>query len=399
MSRRAPATVGEITPSRVREKVSVVRKLAAIVPVILALMFTAAPKSASAGGSGHAKPFPTVSTTLRLVAKYPNGLTPGPRAQVLANSGKDVVMLLEDDGHSTGGCIHDQIAEVGLRTGKLQLGPIVTCYAWLFRSGTGQVYLTGPDHHGTELLRLNSRLIPVRVAVVGFAPTGFRAGAPVPGTDEMWLALVGRVVLFNLSTARVLTTLSLPGHLSDGYENLSVAGPTGPLYVTFCYARGQYHICKEALAEVDTTTGKVLSERHLDSAYAWPVAMSGGVFVGMANQGRGNNMQVYSVAGLRLLSGRYGFGGVDSLEMTAAGRVVWWSEDPLGGGLKCAWLSTRGSLGYLGLTFGHWMVWGNPVGIEPGTGDLILAGTAATYKVGESGLFAISTPRQCKAHM
>jgi hypothetical protein len=308
-------------------------------------------------------------------------------------------MLLEDHAQSTGACVHDQIAQVDLKTGKLQLGPLATCDAWLFRSGTGQVYLARPDHHGTELLRLDARLSPVRVAVVGFAPSSFRAGAPVPGTDDMWLALVGRFGLFNLSTARLLTTRPLSGHLSDGYEDLSIAGPTGPLYATFCFARGQYHICKEALAEVDTTTGKVLSERHLDSAYAWPVAMTGGVYVGTANQGRGNDMQVYSVAGLRPLSGRYGFGGVDSLEMTAAGRVVWWSEDPLGGGLKCSWISTRGSLGYLGLTFGHWMVWGNPIGIEPGSDALLLAGTAATASVEEYGLFAISTPRQCKEHM
>jgi hypothetical protein len=167
---------------------STVRKLAVIVPVILALMFTASPKSASAGGSDHASPYPTAPATLRAVATYPDGLKAALGEQVLADGGRDVVMLLEDDVPS-GGCIHDQIAEVDLSTGKLKLGPLVTCYARLFGTSTGPVYMARQYHHGTELLRLNSRLIPVRVAVVGFATTSFFAGAPVPGTDEMWLAL------------------------------------------------------------------------------------------------------------------------------------------------------------------------------------------------------------------
>jgi hypothetical protein len=360
-----------------------VRKFALVATLVLILTVAAAPYAASAHTSGHESRYPNAPATFRLLVGYPVGRTAALGEQLLVDGSRNVVMLLEDDAQSTGACVHDQIAQVDLKTGKLQLGPLVTCDAWLFRSGTGQVYLTRPDHHGTELLRLDARLSLVGVAVVGFAPTSFRSGAPVPGTDEIWLALAGRLGLFNLLTARLLTTRPLPRHLSDGHENLSIAGPTGPLYVTSCYARGPYHICKEALAEVDTTTGKVLSQRLLDSAYAWPVAMTGGVFVGMANQGRGNNMQVYSVAGLRLLSGRYGFGGVDSLEMTATGRVVWWSEDPPGGGLKCAWISTRGSLGYLRLTFGRWMVWGNPIGLEQGNGALLLAGTAATASVGE----------------
>lgn len=372
--------------------------LITVAMLTMALVLVGTPYSASAQPSVHGSPYPTASTTLRLIATYPHGLT-ARGEQVLADGGTDVVMLLEEDA-PTGGCIHDQLADLDLKTGKLRLGPVVTCFAWLFRSGTGQVYMTRPYHRGTELLRLDTRLIPVRVAVVGFAPAGFSVGAPVLGTDEMWLALAGRVALFELTTGKILRSLRLPTYVSGRPQGVALAGSGGPLYLTF--SRRQPPACWTCavLAEVEPSTGRVLLRRSLDSLGGKPVATNEGVFVGVYSGGTGAYASVYSAHGLRLLSGR-GFGGTQPLWLTATGEVVWWSgEPPQGTNIFCGWITRQGSLGYIALQFKRWpYVWGNPVGIELSTGDLLLAGTAATNKIGESGLFAISTPRQCKVHM
>lgn len=365
----------------------------------MTVMLTATSGSASAHASGRGRSYPAAPATLRLVASYPNGLTGEGDEQVLADEGRDVVMLLEYDAPS-GGCLHDRLGEIDLATGKLRLGLLVTCYASLFRSGTGQVYMARPNHRGTDLLQVESEATLAEVATVGFGPASFRLGAPVPGTENIWLTLAGRIALFDLATSKVLRSLKLPSYVSGRPDGLALAEQSGPLYMTYFDPHRCRYFCA-VLAEVNPVTGRVLVRRPLDHFTAWPVATARGVFVGLYNGGTGVVTNVYSASGLRLLSGKYGFGGTVNLYLTATGRVAWWSASPPGASaIYCGWITKQGSLGYMALHFKRWgFVWGNPVGIEPSTGDMLLAGTAATAKAGVYGLFAISVPGQCKAHM
>lgn len=393
---------GHGTPLRMRAvaAVAALGLVTIISPVSPRLTSTRASKhAASRPEASLPDAYPTASTTLRSLATYPAGLRSALGGQVLADGGRDVFLLFEDDVHSTGACIHDQVAEVEPETGKLRLGPVVACYAWLFRSGTGQVYLGEADRQGTELLEVKSVTKLVKSDVTGLSPSGFMYGAPVSGTDLMWLPLEGRIALFDLTTGKVLRSLRLPSYVSGRPWGLALAGPGGPLYVTFSRTQAPAWWFCAMLAKVDLKSGAFIVRRSLDDLSGLPVATAGGVFVGMGSGGTGTRTQVYSADGLRPLSGS--FIGTEPYWLTATGDVVWWSAGPpAGGSVYCGWITKQGSFAYLALQFKRFqLVWGNPLGIEPGTGDLLLSGSAVGRAKAVYGLIAIATPPGCREHM